>query len=260
MTQLNMELVRLNREAAYSGKMGRRREKFCAQYTKHKKVLIARISKMQNDEAEAAGESITCRRGCPYSSCCMEYVDGTLQECEAIVYYLYQNEKALRLFLSSYPSWRQRVMMIEDIFGACKERSYDFVGEGQHDTGEADERYFRQRIPCPFLKSNLCAIYEVRPYACAGYYVTSPMSHCAVDYTGEVPVKRHLPSLEVMNTEFYYERLERPLLLCIQEAVCRILEKGYVYLSGLPGLEGLDEEAIRDKKMRRKYMGQARSD
>lgn len=255
MTRSNIDFIKLSREIAYRGKIGRRREEFCTEYIKHKKVLITRISKMQNDEAKAAGESITCRRGCPYSSCCMEYVDATVQECEAIVYYLYHNEKALRLFLSNYPSWRQKVKMIEDIFRACKERSSTFMEVRQRDMGEAGERYFRQKIPCPFLENNLCSIYEVRPYACAGYYVTSPLSHCDPDYSGEVPVKRHLPSLEVLNTEFYYEGLERPFLLCMQEAVYGILEQGYFYLSAIPGLEGLDREAIRDRKIRRKYMG-----
>ena len=50
MTQLNMDLLGLNREVAYSGKMGRRREKPCTQDIKHKKVLIARSGKTQNYE------------------------------------------------------------------------------------------------------------------------------------------------------------------------------------------------------------------
>lgn len=33
------------------------------------------------------------------------------------------------------------------------------------DTG----RYTTRELPCPFLKENLCSIYEVRPAVCAGY-------------------------------------------------------------------------------------------
>lgn len=262
MTQSNVDFIKLSREIAYTGRIGRRREEFCVRYIKHKKEIIKHINEIQNDEAKAADKLITCRKACFYSSCCMEYVDATIQECEGIVYYLYHNEKALRLFLRNYPKWRQKVKEIEDIFRACEKSSSNFLSlqGNQRDMGEAGERYFHQKIPCPFLENNICNIYEVHPYGCAGYYVTSPLSHCDPDYLGEVPVKRHLPPMEAVNTEFYYGALERPTLVCMQEAVYGILEKGYFYLSTIPGLESIEKEAIRDKKIRGKYMRYVRSE
>jgi uncharacterized protein len=37
-------------------------------------------------------------------------------------------------------------------------------------TYDAEEgRYTTQELPCPFLKENLCTVYEVRPAVCVGY-------------------------------------------------------------------------------------------
>lgn len=252
---IDTELLKLSREIAYNGKVGQRREKFCINSITRKKDIIKQINKMQNDEVKAIGKSITCRKACHYSSCCMEYVDATVRECEAIVYYLYNNEVALRLFLKNYPQWRQKVDNIQDILINLEELSFDFMRiHDEQRIGQASKEYYRQKIPCPFLDDNLCYIYEVRPYVCAGYYVTTPVNHCDPSYIGEVPVKRHLPHMEIFNKEFYFNSLERPILVCMPKAVYGILEKGYFYLCEMPGLKGLEREAIRDKKIRSKYI------
>jgi len=97
-------------------------------------------------------------------------------------------------------------------------------------------------------------IYEVRPYSCAGYYVTSPLYQCAPEYLGQPPkVKKDLPVNEITDSDFYYRALEIPILVCMQKAVYEILEKGYFYLAQIPGLDGIEKEAISDKKVRNKY-------
>ena len=52
------------------------------------------------------GKTITCQKGCYF--CCDEFVEADIQECEAIVYYLYHNESALFTFLKNYPEWGEK--------------------------------------------------------------------------------------------------------------------------------------------------------
>lgn len=47
-------------------------------------------------------------------------------------------------------------------------------------TGTRDE-YFRRNIPCVFLEDGRCSVYEARPVACRGYFVTTPPENCAGD-------------------------------------------------------------------------------
>jgi hypothetical protein len=68
----------------------------------------------QHKEAQAKGERMTCRKGCFF--CCLLHVEATIQECEVIVYYLYQNEDALKSFLKNYPRWRNKIRENGDIF------------------------------------------------------------------------------------------------------------------------------------------------
>jgi Fe-S-cluster containining protein len=255
MKQTNVDLIKLSKEIAYKGAIGRRREQFCVRHIKHKKEIICKINQEQNEEVKDAGKSITCHRGCCYSSCCMEYVDVTIQECEGIVYYLYHNEKVLKLFMNNYPKWRQKVDKIKDIVKPCEKLYFDPLAlqSIKNKVEEVGDRYWTEKILCPFLENNICTIYEVRPYVCAGYYVTSPLSYCSPDYLGKAPVKRNLPVEEAFEIEFYRGTLDSPTLVCMQEAVYRTLENGYFYLSTIPGLEGLEKEAIKDKKIRAKY-------
>lgn len=257
----DVDYFKLNKQIAYKGKIGRRREAFCLQYTKRKRDIIKEIEEIQTSEAKAEGKTITCRKACPYSFCCLEYVDATVHECEAIVHFLYHNEAALRLFLENYPKWREKVKNSGDVFRTCEKLALDMFLWGSQDAqqamGKASETYYQQKIPCPFLDKNLCSIYRVRPYGCAGYYVTTPLECCHPDYLGEVPVKRHLPPIAIADQRFYYQALEKPLLLCMPLAVHEIIEKGFSYLSTLPGLEGLEKETMRDKEVRaiyRKYV------
>lgn len=245
--------IRLSREIAYKGKVGRRREQFCIYSIRHKRDLIQQIDDEQNIAVKAIGKEITCRKGCYYTSCCMEYVDATVRECEAIVYYLYNHEIVLRLFVKKYKEWRNKVNAIEETMKTLEQLSFDLKIHTQKRMEETSKKYYESKIPCPFLNNNLCSIYEVRPYACSSYYVTTPLSQCHPDYLGEVKVTKPMPAEEITNTEFYYRGLERPVFVCMQKAVYEILEKGYFYLSKIPGLEGLEKEAISDKKVRNKY-------
>jgi hypothetical protein len=254
------EIFELSRNIAYKGKIGKHRENFCLRYIHRKKSLINQITDLQKTDEKDTGESITCRKGCFYSSCCMQYVDATIAECEAIVYYLYQNEKVMKLFLKKYGHWLEKAEEIEDTMASLKQLSSEFIYQRNPEKmNQEGEIYWSNRNMCPFLEDNLCLIYVVRPYNCVGYYVTTPLERCDPDYMGEVtPVTKHLPMGEFINTDFYYRKLERPILVCMQKAVFELLEKGYYYLSTISGLESIEKEAIKDKHARnvyRRYLG-----
>ena len=107
----------INREIAYKGRIGQQRRDFCISYTRRKKKRIEEIQSAQLEAAKARGEMIACQKGCCF--CCSMYVEATIQECEAIVYYLYQDESVLKGFLHRYPQWRDSIRENGDLFKSC---------------------------------------------------------------------------------------------------------------------------------------------
>ena len=60
---------------------------------------------------------------------------------------------------------------------------------------KAEEDYFLQQIPCPFLENESCSIYDYRPSRCREYLVFTPPGNCADPYRhkiGRLPVSLHL--------------------------------------------------------------------
>ncbi len=102
------------RALAYQGEMGRQREAFCREYTAYKQAELRAIATGLRQTLAARGQTVTCGKGC--AACCHVYVVATLQECEAIVYYLYQHGDILLSFLRNYALWKAAVMGIRDTF------------------------------------------------------------------------------------------------------------------------------------------------
>jgi hypothetical protein len=250
------DLIALSRKVAYEGKIGRRRQEFCEAFIRTKQEYIRRINLGQKQKIQAAGETITCRGGCQYSSCCYEYVDASLREIEAIVYFLYQNESILKRFLKQYQVWEQKVYQDQSLMQALESQSRNQSEQGQASgMRRVYEQYYNRHIFCPFFNTdnNSCLIYDVRPFNCAGYVVTSPLSCCAPDYTGTVPVQRDLPvEDDFEKTRFYFNQIEKLIFVCMPKAVYELLTRSYFYLSTFPGLQGIESEAIQDKSVRKK--------
>src|SRR4030042_3910809 len=80
--------IDLFKRLAYLGDIGRRRKQFCYHYMAQKEISLAKMETAQIEATYALGERISCHKGCYY--CCAERVKASLQECEAIVYFLYQ--------------------------------------------------------------------------------------------------------------------------------------------------------------------------
>jgi Fe-S-cluster containining protein len=60
---------------------------------------------------------------------------------------------------------REEIQRIAEYLGVTAQELRTRYLEYDRDEG----RYTTRELPCPFLKDNLCTIYEVRPSVCAGY-------------------------------------------------------------------------------------------
>lgn len=105
-------------------------------------------------ERRATQLKATCAKGC--SHCC--YLLATASFVEG----LYIAEDLLQR-----PDWRDWLPRLHE---AAKKFCYPGVNKAN---------YFRQGIPCVFLKDNTCSIYEKRPEACRYHYVASPPKNCS---------------------------------------------------------------------------------
>jgi Fe-S-cluster containining protein len=245
--------LELNRAIAYEGKIGRQREDFCIQYAKCKQERFREIEVGQIKRVEASGEAITCKKGCTF--CCLVYVEASIQDCEAIVYYLYHNESVLSVFLDDYPRWKDSARRNGNLFERCEQAAYAWRVSGQSEEAlqafaDALLFYKMQDIPCPFLHDHTCLIYEVRPDACAAHHATTPAEWCSPFHPNQPKVYRATPATGSFDVSLFYRRLDRPVFLCMPAAVYEILQGGYVYLSAMPGLEGLADEVMEDAEVR----------
>ena len=243
----------INKAVAFNGAVGKQRKAFCERYTGYKQYDISRLVGEIRNEIEAKGESVTCGRGC--SHCCKLYVFATLQEAEAIVYYLYHHPETLQQFLSSYTEWEETIAPIADNI----ERLENIEEKVLIGTETDEERqnfyddlttYASLLAPCPFLRDDACTIYSVRPYSCACLLSTSPREWC--DRTNparqKTSIYRKHPS---RMSEMPYLGLTNSIIFgCLPQLVYRILAEGYAFLSGYPGLEGLKREAAADPEVR----------
>ena len=119
-----LDSVHFNAQIAYLGSIGRQRRAFSIEYTEHKTKLIELISDAQTQMAQSHGKTVSCHRGCFY--CCDEVFSISIQEGEAIVYYLYQHQDALDAFIQAFPRWLAQARKHEDIL----RRRQQAVNEG----------------------------------------------------------------------------------------------------------------------------------
>ena len=240
-----MKSISRNKETAYKGAIGNKRESFCIEYIEKKKGILEQMQAYQFKTASQNGETISCRKGC--SHCCLAYMQASVQECEAIVYYLYRNEPALSAFLDNYTEWRQKLRRNGDIFKECgqlwQNKANPGASAGEHSAcNESENKYRRQNIYCPFLLGELCLIYQVRPFTCAALVATTPPQWChpsspnrAKTYVTRTPA--------VIDNSFYYRKIRGTVLAFMPLVVYGILKDGYKLLSKIPGLAGLEEAA-----------------
>jgi Fe-S-cluster containining protein len=240
---------------AYKGKVGKRREEFCLKYIVHKKELLRQIRLALALSESKTGKHVTCKKGCSY--CCSMHIEASLQECEAIVYYLYNNPMVLISFLKAYPVWREQLKRNGDIFKGrgsfwnarvTRENAVNLLRE----FNEEEQKYFAQDIPCPFLSSHLCLIYEVRPYVCATHAAVTPPEWCKPDSKEERKNINPTPVEILEDRSFYHgDKLKQKILSTMPLAVYEILKSGLSYLSmgGIPEMKDFDRLWLTDPEV-----------
>ena len=235
--------IKRNRDIAYAGEIGRRREQFCADYTAYKKIMISRGEQMLRDELTAAGQTISCQKGC--TKCCALLVVASLQEAEAIVYYLYRHEDVLQHFLSAYRDWQKGLgpflSRMERLDRMVAKSLYGHLTLQQMERFQADvHAYTMCHLPCPFLFNSACSIYEVRPFTCARLVATTPAEECQYDDPAANKAKYRRWGFKIEQDMPYVLQTHEPVVSgCLPEQVHRILEGGYSFLASIEGLEKL---------------------
>lgn len=246
----NLDLFELNRKIAYLGAVGRERKQWCEAFLFWKTKTLGQMEADLIKLAVERGKSISCRKGCSF--CCSQHICATLQECEAIVFWLYQHDNERRHFLSRYPIWRNKVSG-NNVFEQLSKDAASFMNNplasGVKDAFmKTSDEYRQLDIPCPFLVNNACSIYPIRPLVCASCVSLSPSDECR-------PSSATAPYMLIINSDddqpqYFRGAGKNRITACAPLLVHEILKYGYDYLSNMPGLLGLDVEAFGDPAMR----------
>ncbi|MDA8212708.1 MAG: YkgJ family cysteine cluster protein [Clostridia bacterium] len=120
------------------------------------------------DDIDEIKSYIPCNKGCSY--CCYSLMLSTAIEAEYIRQYIKadfteeQKNELLSYLRSNYdPEYSFK-------------RLYELDEKGLNIAGK---EYLKKILPCPFLKGDVCLIYEVRPFACRKHMVLSEAINCA---------------------------------------------------------------------------------
>jgi hypothetical protein len=243
--------LKLNKEIAYKGAVGQKREAFCIDYIQKKKKIFAEFLTNQVETTLSHGEIISCHKGC--FLCCHAYMQASVQECEVIVHYLYHNEEALATFVKNYMKWRKQLRQKGDIFQECgqawqKATSIGFNGMAQQALRDSETKYQEQNIYCPFLVDNSCMIYDVRPFTCAALISTSPGEYCSL--SNENIAKTYVTQNPIIfDTSFYHNKINGTVLVFMPLFVYNVVKYGYKMLSSIPGLEDVEKTVLKDAEV-----------
>jgi len=177
------ESIRAVRQAEYSGRQGTAKTEHCARFTAAKDEAIRKTKQRLTLELRAAGEAVSCRRGCNH--CCLHYITASVAEGLVIVDFLYRNEAELRRFVENYPRWQARAGTVctgFDRLRSLAQATGTPVEAYRASVGIAQDEYAAMAVGCPFLTGpGDCAIYAVRPLACAIHCSVDPPEKCAPD-------------------------------------------------------------------------------
>ncbi len=235
--------IKRNRDIAYTGDIGLRRQQFCLDYAIYKKDVMAHGEQLVRDKIAAAGETITCKKGC--GDCCIIYVFADLQEAECITYYLYQHEDVLQHFLSAYENWHRglgpyhnKIARLDQMI--ARNMSGKLSPEEQARFAADTNGFAARHASCPFLLDNACTIYEVRPFVCSSAIATTPAEKCVFGTPGASEAKYYRYGFQIEKDRPYFVKPRNSIVFgCMPELVHRILEEGYSFLASIDGLENL---------------------
>lgn len=148
--------------------------------------LSSVASEMGERAAGRNGTVVTCNKGC--GACCRQLVPVSPPEAVMLQELVESLEEPRKNTIK-----HRFAQAVDQLEKSC-------VLEKLEDPGnpllyKAEEAYFLQKIPCPFLENESCGIYESRPSRCREYLVFTPPERCADPYRnkiGRLPVSMHL--------------------------------------------------------------------
>ncbi|MFC1921270.1 hypothetical protein ACFLYQ_06075 [Chloroflexota bacterium] len=243
-TSEDIEYFKSTRELAYKGEAGRRRRDYSIEYTGTKKAVLDKV-RQEAAAREARGEKYTCHKGC--SLCCVQYIEASVNECEVITCYLYDNMDVFFNFIEQYPIWRRKTERYGDPLSACEQALVQLRKQGNisgAEQVELDEKlldYQTLNVPCPFLHNDICSIYEVQPYTCATHYVTGPAEFCSPFHPARPEIHRVPLTDDMRDLSLYGHKIKEPLIFSMPHTVYEILCGGLLYITRLTGLKIPDE-------------------
>ena len=247
MNSQDNEAVLISRlSETFCGETGRKRASFYQQFIQQKQTVFKEINREIANRAASRSKKISCQKGCSF--CCSLYVEASIKECEAIVYYLYLNTGVLVSFLRRFATWRRRMSEAGDIFLQClialeEIRDVRYLHKPTQPLEELLQAYKRLDIPCPFLDRQECTIYEVRPYTCAIHCATSPPELCKPESVSPPELCKTVLPEEIFDLSFYCGELRDPGISLMAVTVFEIISGGYLYLSRITGIKALTELA-----------------
>lgn len=243
----NFDLVSIT---AYAGRIGRQREAWCKEFFVWRGKVGTMMESHLKQMADEKAKNISCSKGCWY--CCTQFIGASLQECEAIVYWLYQHLDSFSVFIRQYPEWRKRVRKNEVLF-----QKINSLGNMQFPDLDNQElrkaflettgEFAKLDIPCPFLAGGECIIYPVRPLACVSQVSVSPPEYCK-QAVADIPFLLIVTGTPQIPYYFYglsHNLTYAPAALLVYE----ILQNCFSYLDSVPGMAGIEMEAFTDPEI-----------
>lgn len=242
----------INERIAYAGSVGRERKEWCENYIAWKTDHLEMMVTDQRQAETSAGKHICCSKGCWF--CCSQFVGASLQECDAIVYWLHLHQDVRELFLARYPAWRSSLRKNEPLFQRVLESVRVSMSDPLDEPArealmEESKKYQQLDCLCPFLDDGTCSIYPVRPLVCASVVVVSSPEHCKPDST-EAPALLLGASASPKQPPYFRGSQDSILFSSLPMLVHEIINGGFIYLNDLPGLAGLETEAFDDPEIR----------
>ena len=133
-------------------------------------------------EAEKQQRTISCCAGC--AACCRQMVGISAIEAVGVartVAAMPPERRAVieKRFADAVAQLESAGLLDRDAPKGQRRIVGTEPGQSVEAAQSASNRYFAQKIPCPFLEDESCSIYAERPLMCREYNVTSPSALCA---------------------------------------------------------------------------------
>jgi Fe-S-cluster containining protein len=226
---IDLARIREVQEKARQGKHGQWRKEYSRRY---RQLLESIYEEMRSEVLRytaSGGESIQCQKGCHH--CCEHFISVPVSHAIVVTDYLYASEKAMSVFLRSYPIWRRSIEenpQAVDVFSILEEDTAR-AAEVKPSPQELLSAYHNLNIPCPFLDGKCCAIYPVRPLCCAAYFSVSLPEFCSSDSVTQAVLLQITPSRSNLRK---LSELTDPRLSLHQDSLPRLVYK--LLTDGLP--------------------------